>query len=207
MGVDLGKWPRVGVALLDTGIGSERQPVGSSRQRTRCARVSSMPSTRVGGGQGNHRAAAVTSASCAMSQLTQWAALASATARFDPAIAVASWSRSRSVSRDRGGIAAVVSVNDNRARAVQTQPAALAPPQPHPLPGRRQVLDPYPRAVLDSGRLSSAARTSGLQLGGLDDDLDKPVSDATTSTTLNSSRPNSNDVGSLMFVASLADSW
>ena len=68
-----------------------------------------MPSTRVGGGVGNHCTAAVTSAVC---QATPNAAATSATARFDPAIAVANSLRSRAVNHDRGAIATAVSIND-----------------------------------------------------------------------------------------------
>jgi hypothetical protein len=49
------------------------------------------------------------------------AAATSATARFDPAIAAANSLRNRAVSRDRDGIALVVSVNDRRQHCIAGQ--------------------------------------------------------------------------------------
>ena len=83
--------------------GSDRFQVIPSRiQRTDRNRVSSIPSLLVGSGSGSHRAAAATSALCAVGHDTPYSAATSETARLLPAIAVASCSRSRSVTRARG---------------------------------------------------------------------------------------------------------
>jgi hypothetical protein len=89
--------------------GSARfQPVPSRIHLTDRNRVSSIPNTAVGGGSGNHRAAAATSALCAVGHDTPYSAATSATARLLVAIAVASLSRSRSVTLARGRTASAV---------------------------------------------------------------------------------------------------
>ena len=80
--------------------GSDRfQVIPSSIQRTDRNRVSSIPSRLVGSGSGSHRAAAATSALCAVGHDTPYSAATSETARLLPAIAYATRSRSRSVTR------------------------------------------------------------------------------------------------------------
>ena len=79
-------------------------PASSSTHRTDLARVSSMPSTRVGSGSGNHAVAAAMSALCAVCQDTPCSAATSDTARFDRAFAAASSARNRALSLDRAGI-------------------------------------------------------------------------------------------------------
>jgi len=88
--------------------------VSSRTQRTERARVSSMPNTAVGSGAGSHVVAATISALWAVCQPTSYSSATSDTARFEPAIAVASLSRSRVVHRDRTLIASVRCTNDAR---------------------------------------------------------------------------------------------
>ena len=61
-----------------------------------------MPSLLVGSGCGSHAAAALINALCAVGHDTPYSAATSETARLLEAIAVASCSRSRSVTRARG---------------------------------------------------------------------------------------------------------
>jgi len=89
--------------------GSDRfQVMPSGTQRTDRNRVSSIPSRVVGAGAGSHLAAAATSALCAVGQDMPYSRATSETARLLEAIAVATCSRSRSVTRPRGRTAAVV---------------------------------------------------------------------------------------------------
>src|SRR5215213_1870776 len=95
--------------------GSDRFQVISSRtQRTDRNRVSSIPNRVVGTGSGSHLAAAATSALCAVRHDTPYSAATSETARLLDAIARATCSRSRSVTRARGRIALDSWVNDLR---------------------------------------------------------------------------------------------
>jgi len=80
--------------------------IPSKIQRTDRNRVSSIPSREVGSGSGNHRAAAVISALCAVGHDTPYSPATSETARLPDAIAIATRCRSRSVSRARGRTAA-----------------------------------------------------------------------------------------------------
>jgi hypothetical protein len=110
--------------------GSDRvQPARPGSHRTDRARVPSMPSTGVGAGSGSHRAAAVTSARCAVCQATPYSAATSDTARFDRATATPSDRRGRSVSRDRGPIPSLRSTNDPRPQAASAQRLASRTPQ------------------------------------------------------------------------------
>lgn len=86
-------------------------PASSSTHRTDLARVSSMPSTRVGSGSGNQAVAAATSALCAVCQDTSCSAATSDTARLERAMAVANAARSRAVTRERAGICSDCRVN------------------------------------------------------------------------------------------------
>ena len=102
--------------------GSDRfQVIPSSTQRTDRNRVSSIPNLLVGSGSGSQRAAAATSALCAVGHDTPYSRATSATARLLPAIACATRSRSRSVTRARGRIASLVWVNDRRGHNTSTQ--------------------------------------------------------------------------------------
>jgi hypothetical protein len=92
--------------------GSDRRHVMPSRiQRTDRNLVSSIPNRVVGSGTGSQRAAWDTSAWCAVGQDTPYSRATSATARLLDAIAVATFSRSRSVTRPRGRTAAAAWVN------------------------------------------------------------------------------------------------
>jgi hypothetical protein len=87
--------------------GSDRfQVIPSKIQRTDRNRVSSIPSRVVGSGSGSHLAAAAMSALCAVGHDTPYSAATSETALLLEAIAVASWCRSRSVTRALGRTAA-----------------------------------------------------------------------------------------------------
>lgn len=88
-----------------------RQPASCSTQRTDRALVSSIPSTLVGSGSGSHLAAAATSARCAVGHDSPDSAATSQTALFPGAIAFATVSRSRLVTRALGAIAALTWVN------------------------------------------------------------------------------------------------
>ena len=102
--------------------GSDRLQVIPSRiQRTDRNRVSSIPNRLVGSGSGSQRAAAATSDLCAVGHDTPYSRATSATARLLPAIACATRSRSRSVTRPRGRIASLVCVNDRRGHNTSTQ--------------------------------------------------------------------------------------
>jgi hypothetical protein len=75
--------PAVSASTNEVSHGSDRRhPCGSSSHRTRRARVSSTPSTRVGVGSGSHLAAARTSAVCAVCHDTPYSRHTSATDRF-----------------------------------------------------------------------------------------------------------------------------
>src|SRR5215218_3519442 len=83
--------------------GSDRfHDTPSRTQRTDRNLVSSMPSLLVGAGSGSHPAAAAISALCAVGHDTRYSRATSETARLLDAIAVATWCRSRSVTRARG---------------------------------------------------------------------------------------------------------
>ncbi|GEM_PF-4599541 len=181
-----------------------RHPVCSRSHRTLRARVSSMPNTRVGGGGGSHRTAAAINAACAVCHATAYSLATSATARFDPAIAVANAWRSRLVSRDRSPISTLAWVNERRGHCSCRHSSRRL---------RHHSATCWP----DAGR--SLIRTSGRSLTR---QLSCPQSGhaastaivsittwtissvtRTTSTTRKDSRPNSKDVGSSMLVASL----
>ena len=107
--------PSLEQSTKEVSHGSDRfQMIPSNTQRTDRNRVSSIPNRLVGSGSGSQRAAAATNALCAVGQDTRYSRATSATARLLPAIACATRSRSRSVTRDRGRIASLVWVNDRR---------------------------------------------------------------------------------------------
>src|SRR5215203_1074532 len=87
--------------------GSDRfQLMPSKIQRTDRNLVSSMPSRVVGFGSGSHRVAAATKALCAVGQEIPYSLATSEAARLLDAIAWATCSRNRSVTRARGRTAA-----------------------------------------------------------------------------------------------------
>jgi hypothetical protein len=163
-----------------------------------------MPSTRVGVGSGSHLAAACTSAVCAVCHDTPYSRHTSATDRFDAAIAVANFSRSRSVTLARGRISRLVTVNDRRSHSGSQQ-------------SRRRVRHHTCTRCPTAGR--SLTRLNGRSFTRVENTphdghaaafstvsiTTRTASSSTrcTSTTANSSRPNNNDVGSSILVASL----
>ena len=145
----------------------------SEHQRTDRNRVSSIPSRDVGSGSGSHRAAATTSALWAVGHDTPYSAATSVTGRLLPAIADASLSRSRSVTRARGLTASQVWVNDRRGHSDSTAPqSAFPPPQLDLLtrrPGRSLIRTSGRSFTVD--RQHPAGRARPLPSGLLDDQL------------------------------------
>lgn len=198
---------RVGSALTNEVIhGFDRvQPASSSTQRTDRARVSSMPSTRVGSGSGSHWLASAMSARCAVDHATWYSLATSLTARLPDAIAEPIFSRSRVVSRDRAGTARDCCVN-------------VAVPQAGSRHTKRRLS--HHRSVLWPEADKSLTRTSGRSLilevstphsgqapsGSMTSMTTRTVSASIRSscrTVNSSSSPSSTDVPSFMLVASL----
>ena len=179
-------------------------PASSSTHRTDLARVSSMPSTRVGSGSGNQAVAATINALCAVCQDTSCSAATSDTARLERAMARASSARNRVVTRALAGIWCDCWVNVPRTHATSWQTRRrLRQHRSTTWPttfrsftamvGRSLILlvsTPHP------GQASSGAATSMTA-------LTRPGSIRSTSRTVNSSsRPRSTAVPSSMLVAS-----
>ena len=188
--------------------GSDRRRVSpSSSQRTDRNRVSSIPNLPVDAGSGNHFAAAVINARCAVGHDTSNSAATSETARFPAAIARASLSRSRSVSLARGRIASLAWVNDLRGQSASRQASRRF--RHHnstawPLAGRsliRRSGRSFTRALITphAGHGASLDRISMMILT-----RPGPIR-ATPSTSNSSSIPNSTEVASDTLVASLLD--
>src|SRR5690606_2689259 len=166
-------------------------------------RVSSIPSTAVGAGSGSHRAAAAINARCAVCQAMRYSPATSATARFDAAIAEATLDRSRFVSRDRGGICSIASVNEplphcgfaQTRRRLRHHRSTRLPPAGRSLirtSGRcltRLLTCPQPGQAPCWSMVSTTTRT-------------RSSSTRSTSMTRNPSRPNRTEVASCMLVAS-----
>src|SRR5215203_2264854 len=95
-------------------------------QRTDRNRVSSIPSRLVGSGAGSHLAAAVINDLCAVGHDTPYSAATSETARLLEAIAVASRSRSRSVTRALDRTAAARWVKVFRDTTARRRPADVS---------------------------------------------------------------------------------
>jgi hypothetical protein len=188
--------------------GSDRFHVMPSKiQRTDRNRVSSIPSREVGSGSGNHRAAAATSALCAVGHDTPNSRATSETARLLDAIAIATRCRNRSVTRARVRTAVDVWVNVLRGHSASLQIRrrfrhhtwTVCPETGksfNRIHGRSFTV---PETTPHSGHGPSRAACSMITFTAV-------ISTRCTSKTLNScSRPNNTDVASDMLVASLLD--
>jgi hypothetical protein len=188
--------------------GSDRfQVMPSKSQRTDPNRVSSMPSRLVGCGSGSHLAAATTSALCAVGHDTPYSEATSETARFPKAIALATRSRNRSVTRARDLTATETWVNVFRRHSPSQQIRrrfrhhnSMLCPQIgrsfNRINGRSfTVAETTPHSGHGPARASCSMITFTVV-----------VSTRCTSKTLNSSsRPNNIDVASDILVAPLLD--
>src|SRR5215203_4481871 len=192
----------------DVSHGSDRFQVTPSRiQRTDWNRVSSIPSLLVGVGAGSHLAAAATSALCAVGHDTPYSPATSETARLLDAIAVATRTRSRSVTRPRVRTAVEAWVNVLRGHSGSTQTS-------------RRLRHHNSTVCPDAGR--SFTRITGRSFNVLvitphtGHGPSRAICSITTRTLLASTRwtsrtanssssPNNTDVASDMLVASLLD--
>src|SRR5215213_9427945 len=188
--------------------GSDRfQVIPSKIQRTEPNRVSSIPNRLVGGGSGNHFVAATTSALCAVGQDTSYSPATSETARLPDAIALATCSRSRSVTRARGRTAAETWVNVLRGHSASPQvrrrfrhhSSTVCPEVGRSFSRITDRSFTVPLNTPHSGHGPSRAACSMITFTVV-------ASTRRTSRTLNScSRPNNTDVASDMLVAPLLD--
>jgi hypothetical protein len=194
-----------GSALTNDVIqGSERlHPASSRNQRTDRARVSSIPSTRVGSGAGSHPAACAIRARWAVSQDRPCSRAMSDTGRFDRAIEAATRSRSRAMARDLAGICRVAAVNERRghagsvhsSRRCRHHSSTRRPDAGRSLTRRSGRSFTHPDSTPHAGHAASRAA------GSITTRTSCGPTSCTSSTTW-SSRPNSSDVMSDMLVAS-----